>query len=224
MKSILVFSAALIISLGANAGKGGGATTVGDGGVVVKCHGQDLQILDLFEQKVLSGDKEITLDKDDNKVQRKVADGLARIQQRYSLTEDEMKPIRRAADQFMRFPYDPFHDGSASFYGYFLQINKIVVRSEVAQALKDQNCRLETAVIRPPHDGSLSEEYYQGLCGHNFAEYESCFYTNLDLWRALKKDQRACLVIHELLRYLPADKRAPSELEMRAEAADVCTL
>jgi hypothetical protein len=225
MKSVLMFAGLIIFSLSALAsGKGGGATTVGDGGVVVACKGQDLQLLDLFEQKVLSGQKEISLLPAEGSVRQKINDGLNRIQARYNLAENEMAPIRRAAVLFMRFPFDPFHNGLASAYSYFLQIKEVWVRVAVAEALKEQNCRLKVAVIRPPRDGGLNEQYYRELCGHNFAEYEGCFYTNLDIWRSLKRDQRACLVVHEVLRYLPPAKKAATDLEMRQQAADLCTL
>ena len=198
-----------------------GGTTVGDGGFAVACSDR-IEILDLYEHRFFNGEYRITLDQNGDSIKEMVGEGLNRIKNKYSLNEQQHQLMQTAAYKLLRFPFDPLHSGLRQMYGFFLQSPKTVVYKNVWKSVQDQRCVLETVIVRPPRT-SQHQKVYHSICQHNYSEFEFCFFTNMSIYRRLDRDQRACLVLHEVIRYSDFYKDFKDEIEMRKAIAEICT-
>ncbi|WP_148284905.1 hypothetical protein [Pseudobdellovibrio exovorus] len=227
---ILSLLSVFSMSVAARGNSGGsGATTVGDGGHVVVCYDnsqskKEVQLLDLFEMEALGYPTTFALGNAQVPLANKVWMGMTRLQSHLGLSNAEVDEMVYAADRFMRFPYDPWETGMRSFFGYFLQAKPVEVRRSVFDEMERRGCRLEVAVIRPDLDAErASTENYKSICSRSFAGFHYCFLMNTDLIRKMDKDQKACLIIHEVLRFLPKEKKIQSERALRRHTYYACT-
>lgn len=199
----------------------GGATTVGDGGLVVEC-GSKVELLDLYEHKLLYGDYKITLDEKGDSVKDMVGVGLERLREKYSLDDSQYKRIKAATVAILRFPYDPWQTPIGRIYSYAIKPPSALVYSYVKDKLLLEKCKLNTVIIRPPRESK--EQYaYERVCNDNFNTFEFCFFTKKSIYIKLSKPERACLVVHEAIRFLKIYDSFENEVQMRASVADICT-
>lgn len=225
MKTISFFSTSLTcLFLSLDLAASEGATVVGDGGLVVDC-GEEMTLLDLFEKDVLLGSKQITLSRKEAASNREmVEEGINRLKNRFHLSDDELKRAKRAAHEFNRMPlFDPWrlHIGK-SYHYYFSELPKVTVDKRVYDEIIKKKCILKTVVIRPSRD-PLVVDVHKEICSRSLSSFENCFYVNTTIFKKMSKEQRACLIIHEIARYLPSNIRPSDERVLREVVADVCT-
>lgn len=224
MKAILILAAIIFTGLFAAAGGTGGAVTVGDGGFGVICpkgaHDTTVQLLDLFEAEAL-GRPSVPFFAG-KRLKDKVRVAVERVRQRLGLSAEQTHELAYAAERFMRFPYDPWQKGTASNYSYFLRGEWPTVRVKVYEEMQRRGCRLETIVVRPT-DEEPGRDVYRSICSQNVAGFEYCFLTNSSLYRKMDNDARACLILHEALRFLPG-VHFHDEENMRVFAASICAV
>lgn len=198
----------------------GGATTVGDGGHVIQC-GNQQEVFDLFEYRISNDtDAAISLaDDGQSNLKDMVNTGLKRIQFKFSLSESEYARVQRAAKMFL---LDNTFNRGASM-GWLRQwrfsARSISVSKAVYDIMVTSNCTLKTVVVRPP----MNSSFFSSICSRYFSEVEFCFITNTDLFWDLSREQAACLVVHEVLRFLPEQKKL-NERQLRTATAEICTL
>lgn len=197
---------------------GGGASTVGDGGHVVVC-GNQIELLDIYERNILFGSSSISLGDENLSQTDLVQEGLNRIISRFNLTPETASPIVSATKMFLRFPFDPWKLPGKNG---LLQTQKINMYRPVNDHIIQKNCWIDIVVIRPKVEGNV-QNFLEELCDQNYSEHEFCFFTKREHYRRLTKQQRACLVVHESLRYLPLESRISDELVLRQTAAEICT-
>lgn len=218
-----------VSSLAKGSSGGSGATTVGDGGHAVVCYNKsegrkEVQLLDLFEMEAFGYTTVFDLGPSTIPLSSKVWMGVRRLKNHMGLSDAEVKEMVYAADRFMRFPFDPWEAGYGSFFGYFLQAKPVQVKKRVFDEIKRRGCYLDVLVIRPDLDAErTSTENYKSICSRNFAGFQYCFLMNRDLLRKMNKDQQACLIIHEILRFLPKEKKFKDERELRRHTYFACT-
>jgi hypothetical protein len=204
------------LNLCANAQSSGGGTTVGDGGHVILCNGK-YELFDLFENRINSGKPSaVSLASGPNStLNDMIQTGLARIQRRFLLNEKEMYRVERATKMFrlnsqtmvsIGWPYD----GG-------LSANDLLVSAKVASNIRASDCRVELAAIRPPINS-----FFEPICRNNLSELEYCFIIDSELTMFLNREQKACLILHESLRFLPDTKRL-SEAQLRLTTSQICT-
>lgn len=197
----------------------GGATTVGDGGHVIQC-GSRQEVFDLFEYRINNySDATISLADGGYRLKDMVYTGLQRIQFKFSLTEAEYARVRRAAKMFL---LDSTFSRGASL-GWLRQwrfsARGVAVSDAVYGIMNTSKCALKTVVVKPPMNSSV----FSSICSHYFSEAEFCFITDTDLFWGLSREQAACLVVHEVLRFLPEQKKL-NERQLRSATAEICTL
>ena len=192
----------------------GGSSSVGDGGIGAICDNvpkeREIELFDLFESRVQNRESEIQLGNKELSLRDKVALGLSRL----ILPASETNRVYRAADQFIRFRIDPWELGLAWQYSHFL-LPHIDIAADAEDSLNRNDCDLVVLAIRPNDNDS-----YDGLCSHSKAGREYCFLVSEKHFRQMKKDQQACLVIHEALRFLP---NAQTEEQLRLLTTKLCT-
>lgn len=213
--SILLASVATLGILG-QAMAEGGATTVGDGGHVIMCKGKP-ELFDLFEYRVnTSQNRPVTLGESKSaNLNDMINTGVARIAKRFALTQAETARVKRATKMLLL-------DGSTTDNKGWLQhwaisAHSLKVSEQVAAQINLNRCSVDLAVIRPPLN-----EYFQSICSHNFSEFEYCFIVFPEPFQFLKREQRACLALHESLRFLPPGKQL-DEKNLRMVTAQICT-
>lgn len=200
----------------------GGATTVGDGGHVVVCRTGDGwskgRLLDLFEVEAVGPDTIFDLGGDRTTLLDKVQIGLARLQPRLGLEAEDIRHMTLAAKKFMRFQYDPWKDS------YTFKAKDPVVRHAVYREFEKYNCYLDTVVIHPdPEDQDFQRKTYENLCMANGKDIRHCFLVNTRYLRTMDQNEKACLTIHEVLRFLPEGKKIRREADLRRNTYYACT-
>lgn len=207
----------------------GGVTTIGDGGIVAVCSSHmsrsepKLFFLDLLEAKIAGRpyvadfeDVTVSLDK-------KVDTALSRLKLRLQLSEHDLQQVRSVTSVLLRLHFDPtnlykFSDQHAQIF----RVSNIHTSSKVIRFLKKNRCVLMAAVVRFA-EPQLSSPDIQYLCEKSPGGTDLCFLTNSSVYFRLPQNERACLILHEALRYLPDHKKPKTEAQLRSWTADICT-
>lgn len=221
----------LIITMGLSmqtfAAGNGGATTVGDGGFAVVCpkdvFTNTVELLDLFEARVMGKTAVTELGPQNLDIKDKVEIALQRTQTRLSLSNEETDYLRYVVGRFMRFPYDPWRNGKGDVWSYFLHGKWPTVKRPVYEEMKRRKCQLRTLVVRPNLSNRASAQAYDNICSGNFAGLKYCFLRDSRLYSQLSDDGEACLILHEVLRFLPPEKTFRTEPELRSAVHAICT-
>jgi hypothetical protein len=218
MKKNLFYSVITVLTLITShsyAQSNGGGTTVGDGGHVIYCNGK-YELFDLYEYRINSSTPaRVTLNNGKSaNLNQLVENGMARIQNRFNLTENEFYRVKRAAQMLF---LDSQSADQSWMNSWSFSARGMLVSRAVSDSIQRMKCTVEQAVVRPP-----LTNYFLQICRNTLSEFEYCFLTSHELFSLLKREQKACLAIHESLRFLPADKRL-SEENLRITAAEICT-
>lgn len=196
---------------------GGGGSTVGDGGHLVVCQ-NSMKLLDLYELEV---ERQVHLkpnfgQPNSMSLLSKVNVGIDRIKHRFNLNEEQINVLRSIARDFIFDHVDPWQMYQDPKWQTILGTKKFRIRRDVYDSIKKENCSIDIVAIRPPKINP--DDGFIFTCPQNL----ECLFLNLNLFKRLDADSRACLIIHEILRDLPKDKRISSELLLRKTAAEIC--
>lgn len=213
--------------LPASAGQGGGSSTVGDGGFAVVCFAGlkykqvRAELLDLFEEKVLTQErKKVTLGNGANP-EPLLEVALRRLQKKTSLTEREFSKVSWAAFSFLRDAQDPWMSGARIGTNDFVRAQDILLDKRVYSQANSRGCRIAPVAIRPAQVGT-NRINYERLCRARGLSFEDCFFIDNSIYKDLSASHRACLALHESLRYLPESLRPRSERQLRKIVAEIC--
>lgn len=209
------------------AGSNGGASVVGDGGYIVICDRglfkiPKITLFDLYEYRVKSGEREITLSGADD-IRGKVKIALDRATTYFHLNPDESARLAKAAVVILGpVPLDPWlsYPKPSDYFWDHLEAQAPLVDAKVLSALQAEKCQLEVTFIKPDYARDTANVYKQ-LCNGRGGDF--CLLQNSQAFRRLHPDDRACMVLHEALRFLPAEKRPTTEAELRDTTARLCT-
>lgn len=229
LKNIKILIVSILFSTSAFAGEG--ATTVGDGGHVVICKTEngwtDGRLLDLFEKEVLGKDVILSLGNEDLSLLQKIRIGVLRAQTALDLNSAEANDLLVASERFIKFPYDPWKRAKTANGGavYLIKAKDPLVSRQVYKELQRRNCYVDTVVIHPDFSNrNLSTtKTYENICLGNVLGLRQCFLTNTRHVKAMSLDEKACLVIHEALRFLPQTKRFKKDSDLRQMTFQICT-
>ena len=200
----------------------GGGTTVGDGGHIVIC-GSKAEVLDIYERRILVGPSEINFGNENMTLQQMKDVGLARVRARFKLTNQEFEKVATAATMLLNSPVDPWVDESDPLT-YFLQTKSISIEQAVYNSIKQNYCEIDIVAIKPPKElPQKIHDIYDNICAKKHLAREDCFFVSQAAFSWLTKKQKACLAIHESLRYLPANISFVDERSMRRAVAEICT-
>lgn len=198
----------------------GGASLVGDGGHVVTCD-RNTDLFDIYEYRLINNpNAQITLGQGKNADLNEMAmTGILRMKVKFELSETEFFPVKRALKVLLASHNNPWFKNhtNIAFEATELRTQKIVNR----QIVKD-NCHVSTVVIKPPKNLDPYGDFAD-LCKRNFSELEYCFLVDFDYYSNLDPQQRACLIVHETIRFLPKEKAPLDERALRMTTAQICT-
>lgn len=199
-----------------------GGTTVGDGGMVVRCGKQDT-FLDIYEQDVLVGPKAISLAQslagsDKKSVEKMVQVGIDRARQRFQLSEDELTLVQKAAKIFLSFQYDDSTERAGRLLPGDFLVPDVRLAKIVYEKIKRDGCDIIVAVVRAPETPEARK-----ACLRLANSFESCFIGDRELFRWMDPSQKACLILHESLRSMPPHKKITNEMSFRRTVAELCT-
>ncbi|AGH94257.1 hypothetical protein [Pseudobdellovibrio exovorus] len=208
-----------------------GATTVGDGGHVVICKTPEGwsagRLLDLFEAEVLGKSVIFDLGSEELSIIDKVSLGLSRAQETLNLKSGEINSMLSVAERFLKFPYDPWKRAKTENGGavYAIKAKDPLVSRQVYYELERRNCYVDTVVIHPDFSDRRSQQTktYENICLANVIGLRQCFLTNTRHLRTMSSDEKACLVIHETLRFLPQSKSFKKDSDLRRMTYQICT-
>lgn len=216
-----------LIFLIASTAFGEGATTVGDGGHVVICDSASgapvVQLLDLFEAEVRGHETQILLGSPRMALLDKVRIGLDRIKPGLQLSDAEIKQLMFAAERFVHFPYDPWLRAKNGGSVYIIKAQDPMVSPQVYSAFVRKKCRLDTVVIHPDHENRQQRRIYENICMAGINGIKNCFLTNTRYLKVMNSDEKACLVLHETLRFLSKEKRFRRDSDLRSMTVFACT-
>lgn len=222
-QTLLVFLAAVLLSLWAEAGSGG-ASVVGDGGYIVKCDrgffkSPQIYFFDLYEFNTTQGEQPVTLGRNLS-LKDKVQVGLDRISARFGLDSVQTETLKRAARLIYGLSYDPWLRRDVPSI-WDLGVKSVLTDNAVGNRLAAERCELIAAVLRltPENSGSI----FRDVCQKGTVSEKLCLIKNTKAYDRLNNDDKACLIIHESLRYLPVEKALPSERALREVTGQICT-
>lgn len=207
----------------------GGVTTIGDGGLVAICPFTTskadvrLYFFDLLEAQKTGTPYRTTFGDVSLGLPKKVAIGMERIKGRLQLTDDDLRAARQVAAVLMQLQFDPTKlYPYANQHDFVFKVHSVRTSPRVYHFLKKRRCQLNVAIARFTRAQITSPEI-RDLCSRSPGGIDLCFLTNRDIYFRLTQDERACLILHESLRYLPESKKPRSENELRSLAAQICT-
>lgn len=187
----------------------GGAGTVGDGGHGVTC-GRNVELLDIYEHR--KANEQITLNPRMS-LPTMIAVLTYRLENDSRFAGQDFTEFNNALKNFRDSTPVPF-EFNVSDWEYRLQTRKPQLSQEVMDRMKADSCRLTPVAVR-----GYSDKFTQPsarICdGEGY-----CFIVNSRLYRRFSKANKACLFIHEALRFLP---QPLSENELRRVTFEICT-
>jgi hypothetical protein len=223
-----LFLIALLFCLVAKANTDGdGGSVVGDGGLGLYCAANDNFVLfDLYEEETLFGSRRITLDEYGGSLSSMVYTGLNRLITNFKLNSEQSEKIRTMFKHFNSLPMDPWADPDiTASYRRYLTANPVHTTASVSYRMKIERCRMSVAVINPnvPQMKKQTRKVYKRICAYGWNSFDYCLLRNSSVLGKLPPEHFACLVVHEALRFLPAEMRPADEFQLRRITAAICT-
>jgi hypothetical protein len=210
-----------------------GASIVGDGGYAVVCSSgirsplvpeiRSVELLDLFEAQLneKTNSTRVALGKESESAVSLFALIIERLGLRLNISDSELNTVARAGQEFLRLQSDPWSSFSRISNPQVLRVRGIHLSGSVERALRRKGCYVAPIVVRPKYN-ALVQSYSQRACQLMKAQSGYCFFTDRELFRELKNSHKACLALHEALRYLPETLRPRNDQELRLAVAEVC--
>lgn len=228
---ILVFSIFSFLVWPVFGGEGGGSSTVGDGGFALVCKAGlknrqvRAELLDLYEAQILSGQRKTTrkttLGSNGESPQQLLNVALERLFVKFSLTEEEALKVSQAAQQLLQKTMDPWAGGVGLNINHHIIARDISLDARVYRAATADGCEIQAVVVRPTRSEEARRRFTR-YCGYRGLSFENCFFVDKKIFRDLSSGHKACLALHESLRYLPERLRPADDEEVRKTVAEIC--
>lgn len=228
---ILIFSILSFLVLPALGGEGGGSSTVGDGGFALVCkaglRGRQVraELLDLYEAQILSGQRNTTtktaLGSNRESPQRLLSVALERLFLKIHVTPEEALRVKSAGQALLKKTMDPWAGGVGLNINQHIVARDIDIDARVYNAAKADGCEITAVVIRPSRDLEERRRWTR-YCAYRGLDFENCFFMDKKIFRDLSSGHKACLAVHESLRYLPELLRPVDDADLRRTVAEIC--
>jgi hypothetical protein len=223
------------VHLVTEADAGDGGYVIGDGGSIITCiDSKKPQLFDLYENAVLEGrSKPVTLGLANNNFSSMVKEALRRITIKYNLNEAETGRIKSFIKDYVEDPFDLWELYLTQTYTpvpvvglYLFNVRSVATEPEVINSVVQHRCSVRIGAINPFSYKEVKKRYVattRKICSYGWPDIRNCVFQNVKLINEMTKSQRACLIVHESLRFLPEDKRPTSERQLRQDTAEICT-
>lgn len=209
-----------------------GGSIVGDGGYAVLCRSglqspllpevRRVELLDLTEaqiEKKQEGQTNLGPETSSAAILFEVASERLRV--RLNLSEPELEKVAFAGREFLRLQSDPWSGFDRVMNEEVLKVRDIQLSQTVERMLRRRGCSISPIVVRPNLHSSRSESSRKA-CALMRAQSDFCFFTDRRLFRELSNSHKACLALHESLRYLPPQLRPSDDQRLRTAVAEIC--